>query len=141
MFGRSEQKRHLESIRVLGSPPVDPESWKHVLEYFVLLKCLREMSQRWNALASELSLEAVPGDKPEDALVAAESFRIHLKVKEMAALQVQVGRAASLVFPTWPHSREMADNARSFTIRSHCVAFASEGQEGADRRRRQTGLA
>ncbi len=112
LLGKSEQKKQLESIRVLGSPPVDPESWKHVLEYFGLLKQLCELSQRWNALASELSLGTFPGDKPEDGLAAAEGFRLYLKVKEMVALQGQVGRAASRVFPTWPHSREVADNGK-----------------------------
>ncbi|MFZ0931371.1 MAG: AAA domain-containing protein, partial [Syntrophobacteraceae bacterium] len=115
LFGKSEQKKLLESIRVLGTPPADAESWKHVLEYCGLLKCLCELSQRWNALASELSLETVPGDKPEDGLVAADGFRLYLKVKEMVTVEGQVERAASLVFPTWPHSREVADNEKNLS--------------------------
>ncbi len=112
LFGKSEHKKQLESIRVLGSKPADAETWRHVLEYLGLLKCLRELSQRWNALANEFSLETVPGDKLEDGLAAAETFRLYLKVKGMVAIQGQVGQAVSLVFPAWPHTGEVADNGK-----------------------------
>ena len=58
LFGKSAQKKHLDSIRVLGSPPTDAESWKHVAEHLALLKRLRELALRWNVLAHELQLEA-----------------------------------------------------------------------------------
>ncbi|MHC1729380.1 MAG: AAA domain-containing protein [Syntrophobacteraceae bacterium] len=112
LFGKSEQKKQIESIRVLGRPPADAESWKHALEYCALLKCLCELSQRWNALAIELSLNTLAGDKPEDALVALDGFRLYLKMKEMVAVQGQIARAASFVFPTWPRARESAGNGK-----------------------------
>ena len=61
LFGKSAQKKQLDSIRVLGNPPADAESWKHVAEHLALLKCLRELALRWNALAHELQLEAGTG--------------------------------------------------------------------------------
>ena len=75
LFGKSAQKKQLDSIRVLGNPPADAESWKHVAEHLALLKRLRELALRWNALAHELQLEAVPGDKPEGGLAAAQGLR------------------------------------------------------------------
>ena len=61
LFGKSAQKKQLDSIRVLGNPPADAESWKHVAEHLALLKRLRELALRWNALAHELQLEAGTG--------------------------------------------------------------------------------
>jgi len=113
LFGKSIQKKQLDSIRVLGNPPVDTESWKHVAEYLALLKHLRELGVRWNALGNGLHLEAMPGDKPEDDLAAAaESFRLYLKVKDMVAVEGAICRVAARLFPTWPHSREVADDVQ-----------------------------
>jgi very-short-patch-repair endonuclease len=112
LFGKSEQKKQLDCIRVLGNPPVDPVGWKHVAEYLALLKCLRELALRWNALAHELHLEAVPGDKPEDGLAAAHCYALYLKVKVVVGTEGELCAAATQVFPNWPHAREVADNAQ-----------------------------
>ena len=110
LFGKSEQKKQLDCIRVLGNPPVDSVGWKHVAEHLALLKCLRELSLRWNALAHELHLEAVPGDKPEDGLTAAYCHALYLKVKVMVAAEGELCAVASRVFPNWPHAHEAVNN-------------------------------
>ncbi len=110
LFGRSAQKKQLDSIRVLGNPPANTESWKHVAEHLALLKCLRELALRWNALAHELRLEVVPGDKPEDGLAAAQDYALYLKVKALVKAESELCAAASHVFPNWAHVREVANN-------------------------------
>lgn len=110
--GKSAQKKHLGSIRVLGNPPVNAESWGHVAEYLVLLKSLRELALRWNALASELQLDAVSGDKPEGGLAAAQGFALYRKVKSVVKAEKELCAVASLVFPNWAHVSELADNAQ-----------------------------
>ena len=112
LFGKSEQKKQLDCIRILGNPPADAERWKHVAEHLALLKCLRELALRWNALAHELHLEAVPGDKPEDGLAAAHGYVLYLKVKAVVGAEGELCTAASHVFPNWPHAREVVDNAQ-----------------------------
>ena len=112
LFGRSAQKKQLDSIRVLGNPPANAESWKHVAEHLALLKCLRELALRWNALAPELQLEAVPGDKPEGGLDAAQGYALYLKVKSVVKAEGELCAAASLVFPNSAHVRELADNTQ-----------------------------
>ncbi|MBI3620993.1 MAG: AAA family ATPase [Nitrospirae bacterium] len=112
LFGKSEQKRQLDRIRVLGNPPADAEGWKHVAEHLALLKCLRELALRWNALAHELHLEAVLGDKPGDGLAAAHGYTLYLKVKVVVSAEGELCTAAAHVFPNWPHAREVADNAQ-----------------------------
>ena len=101
LFGKSAQKKQLDSIRVLGNPPADAESWKHVAEHLALLKCLRELALRWNALAHELQLEAVPEDKPEGGLAAAQEYALYLKVKGVVKAEGELCTAASHVFPNW----------------------------------------
>lgn len=112
LFGKSAQKKHLDSIRVLGCPPADTESWKHVAEHLASLKCLRLLALRWNALAHELHLEAVPADKPEGGLAAAHDYALCLKVKAVLGAESELCTAASRVFPNWPHASEVADNAQ-----------------------------
>ena len=112
LFGKSAQRKKLESIRVLGNPPADTESWKHAAEHLALLKRLWELALRWNALAHDLHLETVPGDKPEDGLAAAQRYDLYLKVKGVVKAEGEVCTAASHVFPNWAHAREVADNTQ-----------------------------
>ncbi len=76
------------------------------------MKRLRELALRWNALAHELQLEAVPGDKPEGGLAAAQSYALYLKVKAVVNAEGELCTAASHVFPNWAHAREVADNTQ-----------------------------
>ena len=112
LFGRSAQKMQLDSIRVLGNPPSNAESWKHVAEHLALLKCLRELALRWNALAPEVQLEPVSGDKPESGLAAAQGYALYLKVKGVVKAEGELCAAVSLVFPNWAHVRELSDNTQ-----------------------------
>lgn len=112
LFGRSAQKKQLGSICLLGNPPADAESWKNVAAHLALLKRLRELALRWNALAGELQLEAVPGDKPESGLAAAQEYALYLKVKDMVKAEGQLCWAAPRIFPIWSYAREVADNTQ-----------------------------
>ena len=112
LFGKSDQKKKLDSIRVLGNRPTGTESWKHVAKYLALLKCLRELALRWNALVQELHLEPVPIDKPDGGLVAANYYALYLKVKAVVGFEGKISNSASHVFPNWIHSSEVADNAQ-----------------------------
>ena len=109
VFGKSGQKNQLDSIRVLGSPPGEAESWVHVGEYLASRKTLRQLAIRWNTLASELLLEAVP-EEPEGGVKAAENFEVYLKVKAVVGAERELQPASSTVFPNWPHAGEVADD-------------------------------
>ncbi|MCH7580278.1 MAG: AAA family ATPase, partial [Chloroflexi bacterium] len=111
LFGKSAQKSQLESIRVLGNPPDEPESWAHVGEYLASRRTLRELAIRWNTLASELPLDSVP-EEPEGGLTAAEGFEIYLKVKAVTEVEHGLQPAVSAVFPNWSHASEVADSTQ-----------------------------
>ncbi|OAT82359.1 hypothetical protein A6M21_09460 [Desulfotomaculum copahuensis] len=110
LFGKNGQKKLLDSIRILSNPPVGAEDWRHVAAYLNWLKSLRELAIRWNALARELPLEALPDDKPEDGLAAVQGFAHYCKVKDIVAAEGALRSKAFLVFPNWPHVREVADD-------------------------------
>ncbi len=113
LFGRAAQKEQLDSIRVLGNPPANAESWKHVAEHLALLKCLRELALRWNALAHELQLEAAYRRTGRTSgLTAAQEYALYLKVKKVVNAEGELCAAASHVFPNWDHAREVADNTQ-----------------------------
>ena len=113
LFGKAAQKKHLDGIRILGSPPADAGGWKHVAEHLALLKCMRELALRWNALAHELQLEAaVPGDGPESGLAAVQAYDLYLKVKAVVNAESELCTVASNLFPNWNHTHEVADNTQ-----------------------------
>jgi very-short-patch-repair endonuclease len=112
LVGKSVEKKQLDAIRVLGSHPADPDGWKHVAAYLALLKRLREMAMRWNALARELELEVVPEDTPEGGVAAAGAYALYLKVKELVKAESILCRVASQLFPGWAYAREVADSAQ-----------------------------
>lgn len=112
LFGRSLQKKKLDSIRVLGSPPADAESWKHVAEHLALLKSLRELALRWNALAHELQLEIVPADQPESGIAAAQGYALYRTVKGVVKAEGELCAAAAQLLPNWAYAREVADNTQ-----------------------------
>ena len=111
LLGKSAQKKHLDSIRVLGIPPADAANWQHVAEHLDLLKRQRELALRWNAVAVELQIDVVPGDLPEGGLAAARKYDLYLKVKVVVSAERELCTMAPHVFPTWAHAREVADNA------------------------------
>jgi very-short-patch-repair endonuclease len=112
LVGRSTKKKQLGDIRVLGDHPVDAQSWKHVAEHLALLKRLRKLALRWNALSHELQLEPVPSDTPEGGLAAAQAYSLYLKVKSLVKMEGELCIAANNVFPNWAHAREVTDNAQ-----------------------------
>lgn len=114
-FGKAEQKNRLESIRVLGRAPSDASTWKHVGAYLSMLRHLRALAVRWDALARELELPLVQGGRPEDGLTAATHYAFYLKVKALVHMENDVSTHASHLFPRWPGVRELAERADRLT--------------------------
>ena len=111
LFGKSEQKSRLDSIRVLGRTPDDSDTWKHVGEYLAMLRHLRALAIRWDALARELELPLLQRGRPEDCLTAAAHYAFYLKVKLLVHVEKDVCARASRLFPRWPGLRELSESA------------------------------
>jgi DNA-directed RNA polymerase subunit L len=114
IFGKSEQKKKLDEIRVLGSAPNDTDSWRHVSDFLALQNRLRELAVRWNALAGEVPVDILPGDSPDDGVSAADQYALYLKLKDLVKAEKNLVQGASQVFPTWEHVKEITDNEQYF---------------------------
>ncbi len=114
-FGKAEQKKMLDNIRVLGSPPTDGAGWKHVDDYLSLLRQSHELIVRWNTLAPELGFEPTLDESPESAMIAAQEYDLYLKLKGVMKMGDALQTAASRLFPNWSHSRYVAYNNEQLT--------------------------
>ena len=126
LFGKSEQKKQLDGVRALGNVPTDAQDWVHVSAYLDLLRDLRLLATRWNALADELQLEPVAKDRPEGGVAATQQYAHYVKVKCLVAAEREICLEAALVFPNWAHAREVADSPQRLTeleqaLRHHLI--------------------
>ena len=111
VFGKSAQKKQLDSIRVLGNPPADAESWKHVA------KIWRCQTPARTGLALERSCPGASarsgtGRPAGRRLGCRQRVALYLKVKGVVKAEGELCSAASHVFPNWDHAREVADNTQ-----------------------------
>ena len=113
LVGKSEQKKKLGQVTVLGSAPKIPEDWSHVARCLALQKHLRELTLRWNALVPELKVERVNGATPEHGLECAGLYRLYLKVKAVVAAERKLESSTAAVFPNWAGARNVAVNQQS----------------------------
>lgn len=111
-LGKSEQRRQINSIRVLGKPPATREDWVHVEEFLSLQNQLRELGLRWNAVAVELNIEVFDDAGPTSGMNAAKAYESYAKVKASVQLESQIATTAQRLFPTWP---KVADLVRDTT--------------------------
>jgi very-short-patch-repair endonuclease/DNA-directed RNA polymerase subunit L len=98
-LGKSEQKKLLEEVRVLGSSPQSSEDWKHVVEFIDCQQSLQQLAIRWNALADELGMECVGGSSPEDGLAAAKLYRVVENVSASVKIEVRLKQSACDLVP------------------------------------------
>jgi hypothetical protein len=108
LFGKNEQKSWIASIKVLGAKPTSSDEWAHVKKYVKLLRSMRELVIRWNALCGELQLQAVPGDKPDGAVTAHYEYSCYLKTKAVVSAEASLCEAASQLFPQWVNIEDVA---------------------------------
>jgi very-short-patch-repair endonuclease len=112
LIGKSEKKKRIQAIRILGNVPKSSDDWEHVAEHVGLLRQLRELALRWNALARELGIDSVPNVEPESGITAAQHFSLYCKVKSVVEHETALCAGASRVFPAWQHGRDVADSAQ-----------------------------
>lgn len=109
LVGKSDEKKKLGAIQVLGSAPASNDDWLHVLRFIALQKQFRELAVRWNSLAPELAIEVLPGADPEHGIIAHGLYGLYEKIKAVVAAEQSVIEQASRVMPGWQRVREFAD--------------------------------
>jgi very-short-patch-repair endonuclease len=109
IVGKGKAKKKLDAIQVLTSKPDSEEDWRHVLRFVALEKQFRELAVRWNSLAPELAIEALPGAEPEHGLMALGLYALYEKIKAVVIAERFITEQAAKIFPEWPRAREVAD--------------------------------
>jgi len=110
ILGKSEKKKLLNSIQVLGASPDSIEDWENVHQYILLIQQMRELVFRWNALAQELGLETVSEDVPEGYLAAQWQYMVYLKLRVIVQIENDINGLAHKVFPLWTSVYEIPTN-------------------------------
>jgi len=115
-FGKTQEKKQLDQVRVLASPPASAEDWAHVLEYRRFQQKCNEVVVRWNALSPEMSLPIL-----ESASALVERGPGHLAVLNNLQIVLREEKAIlamlSVLLPTWkegtntPYSAQQLDQA------------------------------
>lgn len=100
IFGKSAEKKSLESITIVSSAPSSTADWQYISSFITFRKKSQALILRWNALSNELSLpifEVSPNNL--SALHAA----VHLYDEIVASkhLQHSIKQALSAIFIDW----------------------------------------
>jgi very-short-patch-repair endonuclease len=105
MFGKTEQKRLLDAVAVVGAKPVSEADWEHVLGFIKFQQQSRSLMVRWNALADELALPRF--ESRAERLVAAGAV-IDLFDKAAASIseEAALARAVQSLLPAWAKAGE-----------------------------------
>ena len=128
-FGKGELKRLLESVRVSGQPPAEPDDWRQVFAYLLLQRRWRALNARWNALAFELGLEPVRVGEPQEGAAAAGQFLLYRKVRLLAQAEIELAQQALRLFPSWAGARRVGDDAEALDQLDKVVAQQHTAQQ------------
>ena len=109
LVGKSDEKKRLGAIQILGSAPDSNDDWLHVLRFIALQKQFRELAVRWNSLAPELAIELLPGAESKHGLLAQGLYVLYEKVKAVVATEHFVTEQAAKILPGWQRAREFTD--------------------------------
>lgn len=120
-FGKSAEKKMLDSISVVSAPAASLEDWQHVQAYIDYLKETRALMVRWNALAHEISLPVL--DNSSAGLIkAGEALSTIDKLQQQMAMDKSTSAQLKALIPTWhkagqtPLSAGMVEEATAILI-------------------------
>ena len=128
-FSRNDARRHLEAIRINGQLPAETGDWKHVGEYLSLQRRLRELGARWNAIASDLGLEPVRVDNPQDVIGAVNQYSLYRKVRMLVDAETELVQRVRRLFPTWPGAGRVADDNAAVTQLERAIEHHQTAQQ------------
>ncbi len=106
LFGKSEQKRQLETVVVVSAKPASEADWGHVRQFLQFQQYSKSLLVRWNTLADELSL---PRFEPKaDRLTAAgRAIELHHRLAASLTAQGEVAAIVQAVLPSWPGATQI----------------------------------
>ena len=114
VFGKGSQRQMLKQVRVLEKTNLqEAEDWCHVGHFLDHRRRLRQLAVRWNALAHEGGLDALPGTEPEHGLAALEQYRLFELIVAVVEGEKSVGTRAGKLFLSFEPARRMVSDAHA----------------------------
>lgn len=105
ILGKTEQKRVLDAVGVVGAKPASTSEWEHVLQFIKFQQLSKALLVRWNTLADEISLPRFE-PKPERLVAAGMAIDLYNKVAASISDELEVVTAVQPLLPTWPKAVE-----------------------------------
>ncbi|MGP9691172.1 AAA domain-containing protein [Psychrobacter sp. AOP30-A2-5] len=100
IFGKSAEKKSLESITIVSSAPSSTADWQYISSFIAFRKKSEALILRWNALSNELSL---PIFEVSANNLSALHAAVHLydEIIDSNNLQHSIKQALSTIFTDW----------------------------------------
>lgn len=109
IFGKSNEKRQLDAVKILGNAPESESDWVFVLEFINYRRRLSQLILRWNALAGELQLPILAEDQ-SSVYTAAEIYEVYRKLTDSVRLEQTLARETKSLLPGWQHAHRLAED-------------------------------
>jgi superfamily I DNA and/or RNA helicase/very-short-patch-repair endonuclease len=109
MFGKTEQKRLLDSVVVVSAKPASPADWEHVLNFIKFQQQSRSLMVRWNTLADEISLPRFEA-RPERLVAVGAIISLFDKVAQSISEEAEIARTIQTLLPAWAKAGETPYN-------------------------------
>ncbi|HEX9927845.1 MAG TPA: AAA domain-containing protein [Pyrinomonadaceae bacterium] len=111
VFGKSAEKKQLETVKILSSAPASDSDWTFVLEFIEREKRGRELIMRWNVLAGELMLPILTVDATS-VRIAQNAFELYRKLKAAFELEAILSREIKAILPAWQRADLLVEDER-----------------------------
>ncbi|WP_288841766.1 AAA domain-containing protein [uncultured Deefgea sp.] len=118
LFGKSEQKKQLDNITIVGVSASSEDDWKHILNFVQFQKHCKSLLVRWNALTDEISIPRFEV-KPEHLQSACNAINLYEKIAKSLTEETETVVAIKQLLPSWlaasqtPYTQETLLEAES----------------------------
>ncbi|MFQ1017325.1 AAA domain-containing protein [Gilliamella sp. BG7] len=106
IFKKTEQKRILNNIMLVGSKPSSTEDWKYIFKFLRYRQSCKNLLIRWNALADELSIPRLPLN-PEHLIEAEKIIKLYDKVALIIDHESQIKKLLNHLFSSWTKASQI----------------------------------
>lgn len=100
IFGKSAEKRSLESITIVSSAPSSTADWQYISSFITFKKKSQALILRWNALSNELSLPIFEVS-PNNLSALHSAVHLYDEIVDSNNLQHSIKQTLSTIFINW----------------------------------------
>lgn len=109
-FGKAEARKLIRGVQISGLPPVSAQDWQYVADFVAMQRQRRELTVRWNALATQVGFRTVVSADAHGGLSVRAQFALYDGMRRAAHQQRQLAEKVAAVFPGWSRLSDLAVN-------------------------------